>query len=496
MTNLQHRQSKIQEKRKQTPFRDFLMEIASWRNLMFYKLPLWTSKYPQYPWREMNLVTHGKDTNLWYSFLDIDETQSFLDQFSYLYYHHEFPLVNHYWPQENAQRWDEVWWANNVYLSVSAWDNAENVLYTFKWESSVRNVVSCVNVTQNCENVYNSKTIRSSYNVFFSRFIYNCRDIWFSDNLLGCSECILCSNLQDQSYCIENKNYSKEEYMKKKNEILKMKEKFESYYNGLSLQWAVRLCHNVKSWYALYNCSDVENAYELSNLNRARNILYSDGGNDSSDCYDVIDVATDRTHHLYAVMWQAFGDHIYCSVNTTESSNIYYSFMLQSCSFCLWCTQLKNKSYCIFNKQYTKEDRYTKVDEIFSQMEGDWQLWEFFPATMNPFYFNDTAAYLIDSSFTKEEVTALWYLRRDEEIKVDIPPFMETVSYDKLSEYEWYDSEAKWFIDADILKKVIVDEQGNSYRIIKMEYDFLVKHGLPLPRKHWLERMKENFKIS
>jgi len=25
---------------------------------------------------------------------------------------------------------------------------------------------------------------------------------------------------------------------------------------------------------------------------------------------------------------------------------------------------------------------------------------------MNPFYFNDTAAYLIDPSFTKEEVTA------------------------------------------------------------------------------------------
>jgi hypothetical protein len=40
---------------------------------------------------------------------------------------------------------------------------------------------------------------------------------------------------------------------------------------------------------------------------------------------------------------------------------------------------------------------------------------------MNPFYFNDTAAYLIDPTFTKEEVTAKGYLRRDEAIKVDIP---------------------------------------------------------------------------
>jgi hypothetical protein len=50
-------------------------------------------------------------------------------------------------------------------------------------------------------------------------------------------------------------------------------------------------------------------------------------------------------------------------------------------------------------------------------------------------------------------------------------------------------------INANILKKVIQDEQGNVYRIIPMEYKFLVKHGLPLPRKHWLERMKENFRI-
>jgi len=45
------------------------------------------------------------------------------------------------------------------------------------------------------------------------------------------------------------------------------------------------------------------------------------------------------------------------------------------------------------------------------------------------------------------------------------------------------------------LKKVIQDEQGNVYKIVKIEYDFLMKYGLPLPRKHWLERMKEYFKV-
>jgi hypothetical protein len=55
---------------------------------------------------------------------------------------------------------------------------------------------------------------------------------------------------------------------------------------------------------------------------------------------------------------------------------------------------------------------------------------------MNPFYFNDTAAYLIDPTFTKEEVTAAGYLRRDEPIKVDIPENTTVVSVRDLDLYE------------------------------------------------------------
>ena len=183
-------------------------------------------------------------------------------------------------------------------------------------------------------------------------------------------------------------------------------------------------------------------------------------------------------------------------------------------------------------------------------MEADWSLWEVFPGSMNPFYFNDTAAYLIDDSFTKEEVEAEGYLWRDEEVKVDIPEGVEIVKVSELGEYEGWkqtshqteqvgsvlppyqegqnvespliQGESCWkqervspggrgggsrevrdggvwktrYIDPEILNKVIQDEQGNVYRIVKMEYDFLMKHGLPLPRLHWLDRLKENFRIE
>jgi pentatricopeptide repeat protein len=44
---------------------------------------------------------------------------------------------------------------------------------------------------------------------------------------------------------------------------------------------------------------------------------------------------------------------------------------MESCSYCLGCIGLKNKSFYILNKQYTKEERYEKANEIFEQMDKE-----------------------------------------------------------------------------------------------------------------------------
>ena len=132
--------------------------------------------------------------------------------------------------------------------------------------------------------------------------------------------------------------------------------------------------------------------------------------------------------------------------------------------------------------------------EIFASMESNGTLWEFFPATMNPFYFNDTLAYLIDDTFTKEEVEADGYLWRDESIRVDIPDGMRMVKNTELDQFQGFDAEWNWEINPEVLNIVISDEKSNYYRIVKMEYDFLMKHELPIPTMHWLDRMKMGFR--
>ena len=134
------------------------------------------------------------------------------------------------------------------------------------------------------------------------------------------------------------------------------------------------------------------------------------------------------------------------------------------------------------------------ADKIFSQMEKEWTLWDFFPWELNPFYFNDTMAKIF-WWFTKEEVIKEWYMWRNEEIKVDIPEWSDVILTSELDKYQWYDKDWNWKINPEVLKKVIKDKKWNYYRIVKMEYDFLVKHSLPLPEIHWMDRMKLNFGV-
>ncbi|MEI6774389.1 MAG: hypothetical protein WCL18_06480 [bacterium] len=44
---------------------------------------------------------------------------------------------------------------------------------------------------------------------------------------------------------------------------------------------------------------------------------------------------------------------------------------MEQCSYCLGCIGLKNKEFCILNKQYTKEEWFEMANKIFEQMDKD-----------------------------------------------------------------------------------------------------------------------------
>jgi hypothetical protein len=59
---------------------------------------------------------------------------------------------------------------------------------------------------------------------------------------------------------------------------------------------------------------------------------------------------------------------------------------------CFGCVGLKNKQYCIFNKQYTKEAYIETVQRLIEHMQtlGEWG--RFSPQEHAPFSYNESVA--------------------------------------------------------------------------------------------------------
>ena len=496
MKDLKHWKKKIQERRKTSEFNDFMKEIGSWMPLTFYKHDGYVTKVPPTE-RKPNLVSlkefeENRD-DLLKTWIDYDENISFWKNYEKLFYKIDIAAVVDYGGSENADYADMTLESKNIYLTTVVITECENVMYSFsvKWNSS--NVINGLAVRTHSDNVYFCSGVVGSYKIFYSRFINNCNNVWFSSNMNWCSECLFSNDLDNATYYIKNKKYEKEEYFKEKERLLKDKENYSNLYWEVSKVWKNIASTDVQ-WSAIFNSENVENWYHVDNLKNGRNLILVWGRDGNENMYDVFPGWSPIANDFYWVMW-ANWEHLYCCINIVKSSNMFYSRNCVSSSYCIWCIGLKNKQYCIFNTQYTKQEWEILADKIFSKMEAEWSLWEFFPWNVNPFYFNDTIASLL-WKFSKEEIISDWYLWRDEEIKVDIPEWSDLISVSDLNHYQWYDDDDwNWQINSDILNKVIQDGNGNYYRIVQMEYDFLMKHALPLPDIHWIDRIKVNFGI-
>lgn len=233
--------------------------------------------------------------------------------------------------------------------------------------------------------------------------------------------------------------------------------------------------------------SDVENGLFVHDVQQGRNLVMVGGSGRFERCYDAYDSGTGSdSHDLYGLSGGGMGHDQYNCITST-GSYLYYCDFCWECSFCLGCVGLRGKSYCILNKQYSPDEWYALADRIFAVMETEGTLGAFFPGRANPFYFNDTMAYLMSPGFSREEILADSYLWRDHEISVDLPEGATATDIRDIDVTEY---------DESILDRIIRDGHGDCYRVVRMEYDFLRRHGLPLPREHWLRRIKRGFEFA
>ena len=135
MSNIKQRERKIQEKRKQTPWKVFIKEICSRQPLVFYKNSGKISRYPE-TWRIGTLISqkdfHDQRDFLVKNDLSLERT-NFFESFQLLQKSFNYPNLFHDYINENSDYADILYWTKNTYLSFSVWDNTENILYSYTY---------------------------------------------------------------------------------------------------------------------------------------------------------------------------------------------------------------------------------------------------------------------------------------------------------------------------------------------------------------------------
>jgi len=162
-----------------------------------------------------------------------------------------------------------------------------------------------------------------------------------------------------------------------------------------------------------------------------------------------------------------YDDSVFYSIECFNSKNLF------------GCAGLKNKQYCIFNKQYSKEEYEKLAGRIIEHMQktGEWD--EYLRPEVCTMKYNETIA---NEYFPLDRSTAIeqgWEWWDKPEISLYKGPHAEVPENIK-------------DISDDICNKILKSEKsGKLYKIIPQELRFYMENGLPVPLKSPDERHLE-----
>lgn len=324
-----------------------------------------------------------------------------------------------------------------------------------------------------CENVYEGVDLTKCSNSFFLVNSSSSSFCAFSYDLKNCTNCLFCSGLRGKSYCIENKQYTKEEY-----EVY-----LRDYCQPTSHQWMDAARQKLETLMVaaprramnLRNCQDSLGDYLVDCKN-----TFGFGAVGAEDCRYVL--AVDRPKNSYDISYSGAPEFAYecgtndesygckfCIFSGQNSTNLTYCYNCYACKDCFGCVSLRNKQYCIFNKQYTKEEYAMLLPKIIESMAAAGEWGEFFPTEMAPFGYNETNA-LEFFPMSEEAVRAKGWKWRPKDLKEYQP-----------AQY--------------VMKDLVTDEQEDmtratlacaqcckNYRVIPQELALHMQQKVALPR--------------
>lgn len=381
--------------------------------------------------------------------------------------------------------------SKNCYLTFGG-GYAENVFYANRasYCKDSLDIYFCSKL----EFCYENVNCQNSFKLSFGENCNNCVESSLMYDCKNCSNCFGCVGLRNKQYSIFNIQYSKEDYEQKVTELgLANFQGFNDarkYFEKLKLQYPRKFANvlNVQNTTGDY-ILDAKNCHYLFDCIEGKNedSKFSFwAGLGMRDVYDGVACGV-KGELLYESVSAALSvSRIYFSVQIRESQGLYYSIECHNSSHLFGCVGLRNKKYCILNKQYTKEEYEKLVPKIIRHMndmpyvdkkERVYKYGEFFPIEFSPFAYNESIAQEYFPS-NKKEALEKGYKWKDSEgrnytIDIKNEDIPNNIKY----------------VNDEILGKVVecahrgkCNEQcTEAFKIIKEELVFYQRMNLPLP---------------
>ncbi len=402
---------------------------------------------------------------------DFDFSKKFFEQFDALY--RVTPLMALFNPWSENSEYAQVANSKSCYLThVGGWN--VDVLYS-NWMVKCADCMDCSRC-QDTEHCYDCLYCNNQSSRLISCiYCSGCQECIACVNCKWCHNCYCSSNQTNASYIWKNEQLTKEEYdLRLKNLILN----FDTLHSELDILLKTSIqpsTHNQNvescSWELLNNCKNCFSCYELSNSEGCK--YQYDNAGEGNHVYDSSFGST--AEYAYQNLSASGRKNRFSILSYPNMNESFYTAWCQNSSDLFGCVSLRNKQYCILNKQYTKEEYETLVPKIIEHMTKIWEWWEFFPASLSPFGYNETVA---SEYFPlgKEEALKLWFNWSDYE--APFPKVEKIIPASKLPDdiLKIPDDILNWAIECEVT--------GKPFRIIKQELEFYRKHNLPIPRRH------------
>ncbi|MCX6752320.1 MAG: hypothetical protein NTZ87_02355 [Candidatus Nomurabacteria bacterium] len=354
---------------------------------------------------------------------------------------------------------------------------------------------------------YDDVICSDSYHLLYSFNCKSCVDSYFLYDCIGCMNCFGCSNLRSKSHCMWNEQLSREEYNRRLAEydlkdyktILELKKKFREMYMKSLHRFAVQIKVVNSTGDNLEGTKNCKIFFDATQ--KIEDAKYSHWLKENvKDAYDS-GPGIGQAELIYEVFDTGVGN--FCNLFTSvvySSNDVEYSFNCHGCSNLFGCIGVRNKKYCILNREYTKEEYEKLVPKIKKQMEEVpyidkrgiiYKYGEFFPAEFSTFCYNETQAqdYF---PISKEQAMKMGYRWRDRK-KNEYQTTIESKDLpDSLDD-----------VDDSITKEIIgcenKEKQSNycrgAYKITIDELNLYRKLGVPLPRLCFFCRHENRLKM-